>query len=143
VVAVVLVAVIDFGEQSGLLLIVNVGVKGGSMQICWVFVSKPHLLPVFIVMVYVPACEKLRHKVLEPVSHRLGSAELKSFPKLPLLIENPVDGEIDQIIFGLIIQLELLPLFSKAPVDELVIQTAVFVQLFVCKVKSAFGGVET
>ena len=100
------------GVQPVLLLSVNCGVKGDSMQIVWVFVSKPHLFPVFAVIVYVPACEKLRHKLLEPVSHRLGSEELKSLPKLPLLIENPFAGEIDQIIFGLILQLELLPLFS-------------------------------
>ena len=119
------------------------GASGASMQICWVFVSKPHLFPVFIVMVYVPACEKLRHKVFDPVSHRLGSEELKSLPKLPLLIENPVDGEIDQIIFGLVLQLELLPLFSKAPVEELVMQTDVLTQPFVGNVKFAIGGVET
>lgn len=80
-------AVIVCGEHPELLFNVKDGLRGGSMQIVLTFVSKPHLFPVFIVIVYVPACEKIRHKVLDPVCQRLGSEELKSLPKLPLLIE--------------------------------------------------------
>ena len=140
---VVLLALTVSGVQPALLLKENNGTKGASIQIVLVSVSNPHLFPVFIVIVYVPTCENDKHKAFEPDNQSPGSVEEKSFPKVPLFIVNPVPGDIDQIIFGLVVHGALLPLFSNAPILVLVIQTCVFTHAVTGSVKFATGGVET
>jgi len=83
------------------------------------------------------------HNGVDPDVHKFESVNPESFPNDPLEIIKPVDGEIDQINLGLVLQLLELPLFSNAPVEVLVIHIGTFVHSLVGKVKSATGGVET
>jgi hypothetical protein len=99
---VVLLVVTDSGVQPEFVFNMKLGTKGCSMQIVLVSISNPHLFPVLIVTVYIPAEVKFTHKLFEPDNHKLESADEKSFPN-ELLPTNvyPIEGDIDHTIPGL------------------------------------------